>query len=174
MRSNGSAYRDGLELYSLSDFIHAPNKLIRLYQNTIATQGDTQVQQIIGGKLGRLNVLIPWYILIAFLLLVIACCMKKKEERIYIKKGQRAFVLLISLVSIGLIMLSMLLAWTQNNCNYIAGLQGRYFLPVVGLLLLTLRNDKLVILKKNESYMVQIAAFLNVFVIGFALLSVLS
>nr|WP_296155050.1 DUF2142 domain-containing protein [uncultured Blautia sp.] len=173
-RSNGSAYRDGLELYSLSDFIHAPNKLIRLYQNTIATQGDTQVQQIIGGKLGRLNVLIPWYILIAFLLLVIACCMKKKEERIYIKKGQRAFVFLISLVSIGLIMLSMLLAWTQNNCNYIAGLQGRYFLPVVGLLLLTLRNDKLVILKKNESYMVQIAAFLNVFVVGFALLSVLS
>jgi uncharacterized membrane protein len=35
-----------------------------------------------------------------------------------------------------MIMLSMLLAWTTLDSDYILGLQGRYFIPYLGLILL--------------------------------------
>lgn len=172
VRTSGSAYRSGVELYNLSDLIHEPNKLIRIYQNTIATQGDVQLQQALGGKLGRLNIYIPWYILIVFLILALIAAMKQKDEKTYIKKGQRWFIVLLGAVSAALTMMSMLLAWTQNTYNYVTGLQGRYFLPVVGILLLVVRNGKLVQASKDKTAVVRGAVLMNILVCGFVLLSV--
>ena len=172
VRTAGSAYRSGVELYTLPELLQEPNKLVRIYQNTIALHGDTQLQQALGGKLGRLNVTLPWYVLIIFLILALVACMKQKDEKIDIKSGQRWFVLLISAVSIALIMLSMLLAWTLNIEKYITGIQGRYFLPVVAVLLLISRNGKLVRFSRDEAAVVRRAVLMNALVCGFALLSV--
>ena len=172
VRSSGSAYRSGIELYNLSELIHEPNKLIRIYQNTINLLGDSYIQESIGGKLGRLNVYIPWYVMIAFLLLVILSSVTQEGEKSYIRKGQRCFIVLISCISVGLVMLSMLLAWTQNTYNYIIGVQGRYFLPAIGVLILILGNNKIKLMHVKKEKMIQIAGVLNAIVCGFVLLSV--
>ena len=90
----------------------------------------------------------------------------------YIKKGQRWFIVLLGAVSAALTMMSMLLAWTQNTYNYVTGLQGRYFLPVVGILLLVVRNGKLVQASKDKTAVVRGAVLMNILVCGFVLLSV--
>lgn len=172
-RQSGSAYRSGVELYNLSDFIQSPNKLIRIYQNTIAVHGDTFLQQILGGKLGRLEVYIPWYILMFFFIILVLSSMKQKDEKTFIKKGQRYFIVLLGCISTALTMLSMLLAWTQNTYNYITGLQGRYFLPVMAVMFLVLRNGKVVHVKKNRVVLMQLTVLANVLTCGLILLSVL-
>lgn len=168
-----NVFASGSELYSISYFKSAPNKLIRLYQNTIAMAGDGYVQQTIGGKLGRLNVTIPWYILISFILLIFVAGMKKANEQTYVKRAERVYVMLLCTVSGVLVMLSMLLAFTDINCNYITGVQGRYFLPALCVLLPFIRNDKVTLVRKNDLVFVQVAIFLNILVVGFALLSIL-
>lgn len=172
VRTSGSAYRSGVELYNLLDLLHEPNKLVRIYQNTVNLLGDSYIQESIGGKLGRLNVYIPWYIMIAFLLLVVLSTVTQEGEKSYIRKGQRCFIVLISCISAGLVMLSMLLAWTQNTYNYIIGVQGRYFLPAIGVLILSLGNNKIKLMNVRKEKMIQIAVLLNAIVCGFALLSV--
>ena len=172
VRTSGSAYRSGVELYNLSDLLHEPNKLVRIYQNTVNLLGDSYIQESIGGKLGRLNVYIPWYIMIAFLFLVVLSTVTQEGEKSYIRKGQRCFIVLLSCISAGLVMLSMLLAWTQNTYNYIIGVQGRYFLPAIGVLILSLGNNKIKLMNVRKEKMIQIAVLLNTVVCGFALLSV--
>lgn len=172
MRTSGSAYRSGVELYNLSDLLYEPNKLVRIYQNTVNLLGDSYIQESIGGKLGRLNVYIPWYIMIAFLFLVVLSTVTQEGEKSYIRKGQRCFIVLFSCISAGLVMLSMLLAWTQNTYNYIIGVQGRYFLPAIGVLILSLGNNKIKLMNVRKEKMIQIAVLLNTVVCGFALLSV--
>lgn len=172
VRTSGSAYRSGVELYNLSDLLHEPNKLVRIYQNTVNLLGDSYIQESIGGKLGRLNVYIPWYIMIAFLFLVVLSTVTQEGEKSYIRKGQRCFIVLLSSISAGLVMLSMLLAWTQNTYNYIIGVQGRYFLPAIGVLILSLGNNKIKLMNVRKEKMIQIAVLLNTVVCGFALLSV--
>lgn len=172
--NEGNVYSTDTQLYTIAYFKNAPNKLIRLFQNTIVTQGDVHLQQAIGGRLGRLNVIVPWYILIAFLILLLLSGLKRKNENTFVKKGQRFFMLCFSCMSIGLVMLSMLLAFTNIDCNFIAGIQGRYYLPMICLISLSIRNGKIVLVKKNELYFVYAAAVLNVIVFGFALLSILA
>ena len=41
-------------------------------------------------------------------------------------------------------MFSMLLAWTPVSASFIRGVQGRYFLPLLPLLALSLKNGRLV------------------------------
>ena len=171
--NEGSAYSTDSQLYTISYFKDAPNKLIRLYQNTLVTQGDVHLQQAIGGRLGRLNIIIPWYILIMFLILIILSNFKEKNEKIFIKNGQRLFMLFLCCVSVGLVMLSMLLAFTQVDCNFIAGVQGRYYLPMICLVVLCVRNGKVVLTNRNEILFVNSAVVLNIIVFGFALLSAL-
>ena len=171
--NEGNAFKSNSELYTISYFKSAPNKLIRLYQNTIATQGDAHLQQTIGGKLGRLNVNIPWYILIVFLFLVFLAGLKNVNEKTYIKRKERLFVAFLCAISVAIVMLSMLLAFTNVESNYIAGVQGRYFLPALCVLLPFIRNEKIVLANKNELFFSQMAVVLNIFVIGFALLSIL-
>ena len=110
--------------------------------------------------------------MIAFLLLVILSSVTQEGEKSYIRKGQRCFIVLISCISVGLVMLSMLLAWTQNTYNYIIGVQGRYFLPAIGVLILILGNNKIKLMHVKKEKMIQIAGVLNAIVCGFVLLSV--
>lgn len=170
--NEGSAYSVDSKLYTIAYLKSTPNKLIRLFQNTIVTQGDAHLQQVMGGRLGRLNVIIPWYILICFMLIVLVSALKEKNEDVFIKKYQRLCMICFCIMSIVLVMLSMLLAFTKVDCNFIAGVQGRYYLPMFCLLFLNLRNNKIFLNNKNGIQFVNIAVILNVTVVGFALLSI--
>ena len=55
---------------------------------------------------------------------------------------------------------------------YIGGLQGRYYLPIVAVLLLGMRSSKMVRDYKDD-FLILLADILNVLVVGFVLLSAL-
>lgn len=86
MRQPGSAYRSGEEIYNISYFIEKPNQFIRIFQNTIVQVGDVHLQEAIGSLLGRLNIRVPWFILIGFILLICICAIRRRDEAVYVKK----------------------------------------------------------------------------------------
>ena len=75
-------------------------------------------------------------------------------------------------VSVGfiifLILLSMLIAWTPISSQFIEGVSGRYFIPVMLPILSVLQNNKISV----KSEMKRTLIFLFIFVNGLSLLQI--
>lgn len=68
----------------------------------------------------------------------------------------------LSAAGILAVCLSMLIAWTRESALTIEGVQGRYFLPYLPMLLVILRNKCIVIKEKIEQYVVYGTVFLQI------------
>lgn len=131
-------------LYTLSDFIPAPVKLLRIYINTIMVRGDGLLGELVGKNLCQ-----RWYFVYAFLLLALLGILRRNsirqngdssEDQNHLQLRGRLCFLFLAAMSAALVFLSMLLAYTQKGSLYIDGLQGRYFLPICLLPLLAAEN----------------------------------
>lgn len=138
------------KIYTLSDFLHAPVKLVRIYFNTLQVRGDGLLGELVGKNLCQ-----HWGFVFAFLLLALLGMLYRGEGA---GRGEepeggapgcapaamglpaRLWLLFLAACSTALVFLSMLLAFTAKGAAYIDGLQGRYFLPVVPLLFLAAEN----------------------------------
>jgi uncharacterized membrane protein len=135
----------GLEtgtFYSISDVLLHPGKTIMMYLRTFHALGDFYLYSMVGGSLGWLqdNLRAPYYLDgTLFLCLFIAAQRSNDDPYVPSKKSRMVFGL-ITVASVLAIMLSMLIGWTFNTEIVINGVQGRYFLPVLPLGLLAMRN----------------------------------
>ena len=172
-KAQGTAFRSGdVELYTISYFLEYPKKLIRLYQNTLAERSDYYIQGLFGGRLGNLEVVLPWFLLVSFLLLICICTIRRPDEPVFWNKWQRGFVMLLCLGCIVLTQLSMLLAWTEIGSQTIEGVQGRYFLPFIVLIFMMLRCKKAALKNKRDDVLIVSAVVLDVVSVGLVLLSI--
>lgn len=158
------------KMYSISYFLQNPRELVRIFENTFYTQGDYLLQTTLGGRLGWLDVRLPWTAVGGFLFLVLLCALKEKDAKQYIYARDRVWLGLLCLGSFGLVMLSMLIVWTPFGSNKISGVQGRYFLPFLGLAVITLRNGQLMYQKKKEQNFIFMGCLFQMFAIAQILL----
>ena len=86
-------------------------------------------------------------VLLFWFLLFLSVC-DTEGSQIQICKGQRAWMFLLCAGSTGLILLGMLLQWTPMGYVSIEGVQGRYFLPFM-LVLLTACKNKFILLRRR-------------------------
>ena len=127
---------NGNEMYTLSYVITHPAKFLMLIINTIVVEGDDYLRGILGGDLGVMQLKIPWFVLIISFLLI---CMSVGGGVDYrIKCGEKIWLFICSCMSILLILLSMLVAFTPKSYDYIEGVQGRYFIPIIPFILFLL------------------------------------
>lgn len=94
-----------------------------------------------------LNTIIP----VTFFTLSIIAAFSIREDKPKFTLYQNIIIFLISIAIIGLIFTSLYLQWTKTESNSIMGIQGRYFLPILPLLLLLLSNLKVKIEYSNEN-----------------------
>lgn len=143
---SGTAQRSegGQILYTMSDFIKDPGALIRIYENTFMLNSQNLFGDMFGITMGQCTINAHWLIIIAFILLLFFAVLAKEGERIYFTGVQRVFIILITAMGVGMIWLSMLLAWTESGSDTIQGIQGRYFLPYLIFPVLMLRNRKII------------------------------
>ena len=154
-RKSGSAVvgAGAKSLYTVSDFIHAPGKLVHIYLNTLYVRSDGILGELVGKNLSQ-----KWYIVYAFLILAILGLLRRftapqkdgmdpDSEKTnesstgnHICLSGRIWILLLAAASTALIFLSMLIAFTSREMPYIDGLQGRYFLPIAPLPFLAAEN----------------------------------
>ena len=162
-----------VELYTVSYFIQNPIELLRVFENTFMLLSDHYIATFVGGLMGWLNVRVYWFVVFGFCLLLFMASMRGKTAKQYVSFGDKCYFSLICLGCLGLIAVSMLVSWTPMGNEAILGIQGRYFIPFMGVGLCALRNQKLVYQKKNPRMLLFGACILQMLVISQILMSVL-
>lgn len=131
--------------YSLSDVISDPIGTFLMYVSTFGYRGDWYVETTVGGSLGwfQVELIASDLIVYAFVAILLLSSFNSKDNNREISPLFRTALILIFIIVGVLAGVSMLLGHTFIGEKYIEGVQGRYLLPVLPLLLIALRNSKI-------------------------------
>lgn len=122
------------EGYTAAYLLHNMRELIKIYIMTYHEKMGLYLNGVIGGSLSWFNVNIPLDLVASPLILMI---ISLREYRPYRVKRVHTMIYILGFLFISiLINTSMLLAWTPISYNYIEGVQGRYYLPILPLLMI--------------------------------------
>ena len=110
---------------------------------TINCNGSKYLLSMFGGEIG-LNDHVILYSVVQyfFFIMSIASGLLNKEIKNKFSIYQTIIIVLIILAIIALVFTSLYIQWTKPEDTSIAGIQGRYFLPILPLILLLLRKTK--------------------------------
>lgn len=134
----------GKPSYTIQYILNHPGESISVFGNTLIVQTAHFWMSGIGNQLGWLNV--PTNLittLVFFPLLLTAPNLEYESTKTKITRERRELFLLISIGCFIFILLGMWTGWTAVGDGVIVGVQGRYFLPFMPLLLMSLTTKKI-------------------------------
>jgi len=132
--------------YTVSSLVKDIRGAINVFLCTFEVKSDFYYNYLFCRNLGwhQLHAY-AWLSALLLLVFVLGCQQMQGERLAPLGVGKRWGVLLALLMTVGLILISMLLAWTKQGNPYIEGVQGRYFIPALILLIPILRNSQITI-----------------------------
>lgn len=135
----------GETTYSLTDLLSDPLGAAALFVRTLWVAGDSYWMTAVGSSLGWLqpNLAAPSWLMGAYVIVLLCAAQRPGEGEVAIRPRHRAAFLAVAALVWLAAMLSMAVAWTPNTADTIQGVQGRYLLPALPLLLLGLRSRSL-------------------------------
>ncbi len=142
----GNAVAQG---YTIGYFLQNPWKLIQMLANTVADKAEFYIESIVGQKMGWVEIEISRIVVIGFIMLFFVAMLKVRGEKQYVTGGQKWWISIVCLLSVGMILMGMLLTWTPFGYVSVEGVQGRYFTPLLLLVSLLGRNN-IVLLNENK------------------------
>lgn len=128
----GAEYMTG---YTIGYFLKDPLEFIYMMANTVFDKAGFYLESLVGYKLGWVEIETSMLVVILFLFLLFLSACDSRGETVYISGLQRAWMALLCLGCTGLILLGMLFQWTPMGYVSVEGVQGRYFLPFMPILL---------------------------------------
>lgn len=163
----------GTEGVSLAYLWNYPQKLFSLLYFTLYLKADHYFYTTIGGLLGWLNIPVLEVICIGmFVVLLIGALRVGTEER-RVTSIDRNLMLLIAVLCFCCCVGGMALNWTPLTAASIEGVQGRYFLPFLLLLLLPLRRLPIKVEQDPTRWLVLSMLFMQVLTVNQILMLVL-
>ena len=142
------------ESYSMSYFLSNIKETIILFVRTIVKKFDHYVFTTLGQYLGSLNLILTKNIFIIWLISLFGASLKTDRDDIDIPVIHKVIYIASFLAVCGASMLAMAFAFTPWGWPIIEGVQGRYFLPVLLLLVLVVRNRKIIINYNCNQYFI--------------------
>lgn len=152
----------GEESYTIGYLLHNKLKAVKLFYNTLLLQLEYYHKTMFGAYLGHADdvVGIPY---IGFLVLNIGMIFsvfgEAKEKQLLVKERVLTGISIFFVVF--LVLLSMLIAWTPISSEFIEGVSGRYFIPVLLPLLMICRNNKIVIKDETKRNIIFLFILIN-------------
>lgn len=136
--------------FTIGQILSEPIESIRLFLSSLYFQGDYYLRSTMGTILSWGDMQLPVVIFTIFFVLVLLSLFtyESDKKKYFMGKVQKTVCYGACFVMIGGIFLVLWLSTTPINAKYIMGVQGRYFLTFLPIVLLALKNEKLV-LKKN-------------------------
>ncbi|MFV0465935.1 MAG: DUF2142 domain-containing protein [Lachnospiraceae bacterium] len=169
------AYLQG-ESYGAAGLLASPFTYISLSVRTIFLEGDTFLEGMLGMQLGWLNLdvtrLVIYSLFILMILAVLITESDKENTAVLVKISHKIFYIFVIFCSMTMVFTSMFMSWTPKLSTTIAGIQGRYFLPLLPIFLLLFRNKNVVVKRDMTARLLFIATALQCVVIYCILLSV--
>lgn len=151
--------------YTVSYFLEHPHKIINTIGSTAYEQFDFHLQTFLGGGLGWFKIDVPWFIILMCLLCILLSAVKVQGEKVYFTKYSRTFMVCIALLCFATCYGGMLLEWTPIVYEQILGVQGRYFIPFILLIILIIRGNIITVGKNIDRYIVYFMIALQPFVL---------
>ena len=152
----------GEKSYTIGYLLHNKLKAVKLFYNTLLLQLEYYHKTMFGAYLGHADdvVGIPY---IGFLVLNIGMIFsvfgEAKEKQLLVK--ERVLTGISIFFVIFLVLLSMLIAWTPISSEFIEGVSGRYFIPVLLPLLMICRNNKIAIKDETKRNIIFLFILIN-------------
>lgn len=152
----------GEESYTIGYLLHNKLKAVKLFYNTLLLQLEYYHKTMFGAYLGHADdvVGIPY---IGFLVLNIGMIFsvfgEAKEKQLPVKERVLTGISIFFVVF--LVLLSMLIAWTPISSEFIEGVSGRYFIPVLLPMLMIFRNNKIVIKDETKRNIIFLFILIN-------------
>lgn len=140
--------------YTLSMIFESPEEFVALWVQTYFVEKETLVYSLFGGIMAWANLFVSKTYSLAFaaLLLISSIRGDTPNERIKMRGVDRTVMWgAVLLTAAGFCAASFL--WTKAGTSYVTGIQTRYILPVLPLILLLLRNDALVSRKDITAFL---------------------
>ena len=165
----------GETTYTIAELLLDPVHTAALFFRTLVAFGDTYWMTALGSSLGWLqsNLTAPAWMMCVYTIVLLYSAQPSDDDRLSLAlKARWLFFLAAALVWFAA-MLSMAVSWTPNTSMTIQGVQGRYLLPAMPLLLLALRSKHVKVLgdafPSVISFMCVLNALFMVRLIGLAL-----
>lgn len=138
------------EGYYVDVLMENPDLRFQIFYKTVATYFDEYWAETFGNALGWMNIEVPPVFIYTWFLLMAVLFMKRKQEKILTTTGDKVVLFGVFALTVGFVIAGMLFGWTPMVYNYVLGVQGRYFLPVLALPLLIMRTEKIEIDEKYD------------------------
>lgn len=129
--------RNGDSIIKLSTILENPFKYLQTIIYTIPYNIEKYINSMFGGDIEHDGTLIFHMIPYVFMFLSVGVAFMDKDiKNIQINNFQKAIIILVCLAIMFLIFTSLYLQWTEYGVNYVKGIQGRYFIPFLPLVLI--------------------------------------
>ena len=151
----------GVPSYTLSGMLSNIPGTIQLFLNTFVQKGSYYINTAVGSLMGWLMIPIPTWVINSWIGILIVSAFVEKSDRDVFTHEHKLLYFLISLGVILVVMLAMALAWTPSGYAVIEGVQGRYYIPIIFLLLIPLQNSKLYLNQKLISFLLVIIPIMS-------------
>ena len=172
--SQSVASAEDLVRYTPAYILSHPAETALLAVRSLVENGDQYLRTLVGGSLSYYSVEIAWFwVVLLYVLLLLAAQPEAGEAAALPAGGVRVWLALAALACCGLAVAGCI-TWTPVSHTTIYGLQGRYFLPVLPLLLLTCLPRGSRAPKNAAGCTVMLAALANAGVLGSAMLAVIA
>ena len=153
---------------------HIP-QTVKLIINTLQDNTSLYIYQIFGGILGEVilsPVQINWLFVMAVMVIVYLTTLKQPEETLQYKGPQKWWGTLVALGVVALFCTACV-TWTPVNYETVFGIQGRYFIPVLPLLIMALSNENITLKKNMDKVLLFALAVVNIMIIldGFTIIA---
>lgn len=135
--------------------IKNPFEFLKTFIKDLKTHGGSYVTTFAGSSLAWLNIDIPnIYILTILTGLVLLPFLEETEKSF--NKMQKWLMILIGIILIALVITGLYITWTGVGDDKISGVQGRYFIPIFILILLSFvdKNRKINIKSLENKYFI--------------------
>lgn len=135
--------RDGQsgQAFTVALILSNPISSLMMFVRTVFEMGDFYWFSMIGGTLGLFqgSISAPHYFAVVYIVLLLAAMQRSRDDGEVLDFRLRLCGIAVCLLGFAAVIVSLWVGWTFTTDSVVQGVQGRYFLPLLPLLLLSLR-----------------------------------
>jgi uncharacterized membrane protein len=161
----GNNYWEGVPYYTFGFVLQHPITTVKIFIHTLNLNWYPYLAMLIGGSLSGLSLPISDFVINSYIILLIFTVFQEKNDAFVLELKSRLVILSVFVLILLSIMAALFFGWTRNNSGIIIGVQGRYFIPIILLLLIGIGNKVIVYNYNIDRFIVFAAVLLNLNVV---------
>lgn len=169
--SSGSAVNNSMDyrgdqsghFYTVSDVVNNPLRFVKMLYLSLDQFGFEYLQRMVGGSLGwfQEEIASPHIYVVALTVVMGMSVISSDDDGDVLSFAASLAGIAVFVIGLVLVMLTLLVSWVFNTEGLITGVQGRYFIPYLPWLLISIRTSRFKFDGNLFPYLLMAMLFLN-------------